>query len=258
MSTLTFREKRLLEGILGMETGYVLDFSNRTFAEFFSDVVDRNIYSQKYDYASGSKANRLRRFWEVEDDETVAEVLEELVALAEEEEDASPRRLQKAWKIVERLRGPSDTPAVAPVRRTPEPVHETYEVALSFAGEQRNFVREVAGVLKANDVTVFFDEEEDLWGKDLAVELSEVYGRRSRFVVIFVSKEYVQKSWTRHERQAALSGRLERRDDSVLPAKFDDTALPGLPSTIGYLDVRGVDAKTVAKRILRKLRRHPG
>lgn len=258
MSTLAFREKILLEDVLGMGSGYVLDFTNRSFAEFISDVVGRDIYSDEYDYGSGSKANRLRRFWEVEDDETVAAVLEELVTLAEEEGEASPSRLQKAWRIVERLRGASGAPAVAAIRRTPEVIPATYEVALSFAGEQREFVREVAAALITADVAVFYDEVEDLWGKDLAAALSEVYGRRSRFVVIFVSKEYTQKPWPRHERQSALAGRIERGDDSVLPARFDDTELLGLPSTIGYLDIRDATPAAVAKRILRKLRTHAG
>jgi len=43
-----------------MGAGYVLDFSNRTFAEFVADSTGRNIYDPKYDNAGGSKANRLR------------------------------------------------------------------------------------------------------------------------------------------------------------------------------------------------------
>jgi len=60
MSDLTFVEKRKFEQLLGMETGYVLDFTNRSFAEFVLDSTGRNIYDSRYDYASGSKANRLR------------------------------------------------------------------------------------------------------------------------------------------------------------------------------------------------------
>jgi hypothetical protein len=41
---------------------YVLDFSNRTFAEFVEDSVRRDIYVTRYKYGSGSKANRLRGF----------------------------------------------------------------------------------------------------------------------------------------------------------------------------------------------------
>jgi hypothetical protein len=57
MSDLTFNEKRKIEQFLGMKTGYVLDFSDRTFREFVSDATGRNIFDEKYNYASGSKAN---------------------------------------------------------------------------------------------------------------------------------------------------------------------------------------------------------
>lgn len=49
-------------------TGYVLNFSDRTFAEFFHDNLGIDIYTDKYNYASGSKANRMRGFWMVADE----------------------------------------------------------------------------------------------------------------------------------------------------------------------------------------------
>ena len=47
MSDLTAIEKRKLERALGMGSGYVLDFSNRTFAEFFLDNFGIDIYDDK-------------------------------------------------------------------------------------------------------------------------------------------------------------------------------------------------------------------
>jgi len=52
-----------------MGGGYVLDFSNRTFEEFFREVVGVQIYDSRFDLASGSKANRMRAFWQVATDE---------------------------------------------------------------------------------------------------------------------------------------------------------------------------------------------
>lgn len=63
MSDLTFIERRKLERLFQMGGGYVLDFSNRTFAEFVEDSTGRDIYDDKYSAGSGSKANRLRAFW---------------------------------------------------------------------------------------------------------------------------------------------------------------------------------------------------
>jgi hypothetical protein len=75
MSDLTFMEKSKFEKLLGMETGYVLNFSNRSFAEFVRDSTGRNIYDERYNYASGSKANRLRAFWQKEENSVVGKLM---------------------------------------------------------------------------------------------------------------------------------------------------------------------------------------
>src|SRR5579863_9046884 len=79
MSNLSNLEKRKFEKLLGMSSGYVLDFSNRTFTEFITDSTGLNIYDARYDYGSGSKANRLRKFWQVEKDGVVAKLMEDIL-----------------------------------------------------------------------------------------------------------------------------------------------------------------------------------
>lgn len=59
MANLSFIDKQLIEEVLQMSGGYVLDFSNRTFDEFMTEVMGESIYA-KYEYMS--KANLLRRF----------------------------------------------------------------------------------------------------------------------------------------------------------------------------------------------------
>ena len=75
VSNLTAMEKRKLERALDMSSGYVLKFSDRTFAEFFLDSIGLDIYDAKYDYASGSKANRMRAFWNKESNYTAGKLL---------------------------------------------------------------------------------------------------------------------------------------------------------------------------------------
>jgi hypothetical protein len=65
VSSLAYIDKQKLERELGMGGGYVLAFSNRTFEEFFREVVGVQIYDSRYDRGSGSKANRVRAFWDV-------------------------------------------------------------------------------------------------------------------------------------------------------------------------------------------------
>lgn len=85
MSDLSNQEKRKLEKLLGMSSGYVLSFSNRTFDEFVFDCTQREIYDTRYDHGSGSKANRLRAFWAAEPSHVVGKLLAELLQHYEEE-----------------------------------------------------------------------------------------------------------------------------------------------------------------------------
>lgn len=142
----------------------------------------------------------------------------------------------------------SGTPA------TLEPSYE-YEVCLSFAGEERSYVEMVAGGLKEHGVTVFYDSDETvkLWGKDLAEHLDHIYRKASRYCVMFVSQAYARKPWTRHERRSALARALEEVDEYILPVRFDDTDLDGLPPTIGYLDLRQYAPATLVEFLLEKL-----
>jgi len=79
MGSLKTVEKAQLDELLEMSGGYVLDFTNNTFAEFFRDNANINIYDDKYASNGNSKGNRLRMFWEIEPDEVVGKVLSELM-----------------------------------------------------------------------------------------------------------------------------------------------------------------------------------
>src|ERR1039458_1158234 len=83
MANLTTNDKQVLEKLFQMGAGYVLNFSDRTFGEFFRDDLSVDIYDQQYNYASGSKANRLRGFWQFAHDPLVAQSIEKLIAYLE-------------------------------------------------------------------------------------------------------------------------------------------------------------------------------
>jgi len=75
MSDLSSIDKVKLEKMFEMEGGYVLDFSNITFREFIIDNTNIDISDGKYDYASGSKANRLKAFWAKEANYIVGKII---------------------------------------------------------------------------------------------------------------------------------------------------------------------------------------
>jgi len=130
-----------------------------------------------------------------------------------------------------------------------------WDVALSFAGAQRDYVKQVAQALQARGLRCFFDADEEigLWGRYLAEELPTIYGEQAAAVVVFVSVEYATRDWTRLERRAALARAVRERREYVLPARFDDTALPGLVPDIVAVDLRGRTPDQFADLIAAKL-----
>ena len=75
MADLTYIERANIEKFLGMKSGYVMDFSDRTFREFIGEAVGLDIDNEKYHYSSNSKANRLRQFIKVESNYTFGKLL---------------------------------------------------------------------------------------------------------------------------------------------------------------------------------------
>ena len=114
----------------------------------------------------------------------------------------------------------------------------------------------VAQMLIVEDVRVFYDDFEraDLWGKNLYEHLSYVYSKAARFCVLFASKEYAGKVWTTHERRSAQERAMSENDEYILPVIFDDTRVPGLLSTVSYIDARLTPPEEVARRLIFKLR----
>jgi hypothetical protein len=147
--------------------------------------------------------------------------------------------------------------AASPALPTDTSEHEprAYQVALSFAGEQREYVRDVARALAARHVAVFYDEFEAnaLWGKDGAEHFHQIYSRGTQYVVMFISAEYVAKAWTRQERRSAISRQMNDEAEYILPVRFDDTAVPGLPDTIQYLSASRYTPAALAVEIANKV-----
>jgi hypothetical protein len=132
-----------------------------------------------------------------------------------------------------------------------------FDVALSFAGEDREYVGNIADRLRARGIRVFYDQDEQatLWGKDLYEHLDDVYQRAARYCVLFASEHYARKVWTDHERKSAQARALREKEEYILPVRFDDTEIPGLRPTIGYIDTRSTTSDELIDLILRKVQR---
>lgn len=130
-----------------------------------------------------------------------------------------------------------------------------FDIALSFAGEDRNYVYQVAHILKSKGISVFYDkfEEANLWGKNLYDYLSDIYRNKALYTIIFVSDNYNKKLWTNHERQAMQSRAFQENQEYILPARFDETEIPGLLPTIGYIPLNDKSASDFCEVIFKKL-----
>lgn len=149
----------------------------------------------------------------------------------------------------------AETAIVAGIDIPQNDKHDDYDVALSFAGEDRTVAQQLAERLRQLKIRVFYDkfEKSRLWGKNLSDHLYEIYSKRSLFCIILVSKYYLAKPWTTHERKAAQERMLKGGCDCVLPIKLDASELPGCPSTISYLDFREVSINEIVELFLEKL-----
>jgi len=105
MSDLNGSERRKLEKLLGMASGYVLNFNDRTFGEFFDDYRVE-VDSEPYKARGTSKANRMRMHWELDANHVVGRVIGGLIDYAAEEScfgDSSSVLIDDCRKIVQRL-----------------------------------------------------------------------------------------------------------------------------------------------------------
>ena len=105
MSSLKFSDRMVLEKAFGMGSGYVLNFSDRTFQEFIWGHVGRDVYGGACSQNGTSKAKHLRAFWEVESDEVVAALTDALIDHGVSSGTISEDLRLAGTKIVERLRG---------------------------------------------------------------------------------------------------------------------------------------------------------
>ena len=129
-----------------------------------------------------------------------------------------------------------------------------YDVVLSFAGEDRAIVVQFADMLKSHGLRVFYDnwEQANLWVRDLYQHLDEVYSKKARFCVMFLS-HYAAKVWTNHELKSAQARAFQENEEYILPVRLDDTLISGIRPTLGYLDLRNIKVEDAARLAIQKI-----
>lgn len=150
------------------------------------------------------------------------------------------------------LHNQTSTP-VQPTPKHPEAFH--YDVIISYAIEESAFVEEVAKILEAYGMKVFYDDfyTDYFWQQPLYDYMQELLYRRSRFMVTFLSKNYARKLWTSHEKMQDQARFFRENTTQIIPARFDQTDLPGIDEPVAYLNLNEKSPQEVADGIALRL-----
>jgi hypothetical protein len=170
-------------------------------------------------------------------------------------------------KPAERMRADIATKVVRPAtavvqprfassnERAGAPIPDSFDVAISFAGTERESALKLAEILRDAGYAVFYDDffPEQLWGKNLAIFFDEIFRKKARYCVMFVSKEYQQRVWTIHEARSAQARALaEKGNEYILPIQVDEIELEDLLPTIGYVPI-GIGIEKIGAMLIKKL-----
>jgi hypothetical protein len=134
-----------------------------------------------------------------------------------------------------------------------------YDVALSYAGEDRVHAEALASRLKQLRYRVFYDQDHiaEFWGKNRA-KLHEIYSRKARFCVVFASESYLKKPWTKVELEAVQERDMEDPEPGyLLVVSIDGSRLPGISNFRIYVSIqKGIDF--IADTLDKMLTKVPG
>jgi hypothetical protein len=130
---------------------------------------------------------------------------------------------------------------------------KNYDAALSFAGEQRTIARGITRQLSPLGYSIFYDEynTNETWGEDLSELFHAIYSK-TKFIIMLVSKQYLEKAWTRQERRAAIENSMENSSHLILQIKIDKVDVPGISKLFGYNTFDG-DLNKLCAALIEKL-----
>lgn len=130
-----------------------------------------------------------------------------------------------------------------------------WDIAVSFAGEDRDVVEGLKDLLNNAGYTVFydFDVQHQLWGADLRLKLADVYANEAQYMIVFLSKHYPEKDWTNFELEIGKEARGKRTDVYLLPVLMDDVHIVGISQNVGRIDLRRCTVGDLANSVIEKI-----
>jgi len=135
--------------------------------------------------------------------------------------------------------------------------NHSFDVALSFPGEVREYIKplvtELERVIGPN--SYFYDKNfvAQLARPSLDTLLQDIYGNRSKLVVVFLCEKYQEKEWCGIEFRAIREIILKRQHEKVMFVKMDNGEVEGVFDTDGYIDFKEHTPSEIASFIHERL-----
>ncbi|MFX0200953.1 MAG: TIR domain-containing protein [Candidatus Hodarchaeota archaeon] len=130
-----------------------------------------------------------------------------------------------------------------------------YDVAISYASEDRPLALKIASACKRKNLTTFMDtlKTAELAGKDLVGELSRIYQTKAQLFVPVVTAAYLRKCWTSYEAQLAFARAMVDSFGFIVPVTTHDLILPRFGRNVVYIDLRKTKLCDLANTLKDKL-----
>jgi len=106
---------------------------------------------------------------------------------------------------------------------------------LSHSSADKAFIRQLAGDLTANGISVWLDEQRIRVGDSIPEKIAQGLAE-SDYFLIGMSQKSVDSAWVQKELNNALMTEVQRRNVHILPLKLDDTAMPAIIADKKYAD----------------------
>jgi hypothetical protein len=128
---------------------------------------------------------------------------------------------------------------------------ENFDLFISYASEDKEFVRPLAEALRSAGVSVWYDETELHFGDSL-VERINAGLSGADFAIVVLSEHFLSKKWPQKELDALLTGERDRGVPRILPVWHGITAKQVRSSSPIIADRHAVSSDIGVERLARK------
>ena len=258
MAHLSQNDKLKLETLLQMGSGYVLDFTNATFAEFFSKDAGIDIYSTYYNFKGESKASRLKAFWEKADPPLVGKVISELLERWKTKKLASGKEITKSeeqlygecLKIPEKLQETLiNGPTSIPIKSSYFP-DGTFALFISHRNTEKLLAKKIKDSIKIFGVSSFVAHEDIKPSSEWVKEIEKALFSMDALLAL-LTKDFSSSFWTNQEIGVAFG-----REKHILSVKIEEDP-QGFISKFQAMKLKGENIEKLGIQIAKDLLNEP-